>query len=45
MIVQCAWCLKMVGEKSPLKDKSVTHGICEECQTKMMEKVLQKVGK
>jgi hypothetical protein len=37
MIIQCAWCLKMVGEKAPLSDRSVTHGICKECQQKMMK--------
>lgn len=31
MIVQCAWCKKVTGEKAPLEDKSVTHGCCEKC--------------
>lgn len=42
MIVQCAWCLKMVGEKAPLKDKAVTHGICKQCNDKLMAQVRQK---
>ena len=39
MIRQCAWCLKMMGESPPLKDKSVTHGMCEECMEKAMKEV------
>lgn len=31
MIVICAWCGKRLGEKPPLEDKSVTHGICAKC--------------
>lgn len=38
MIRQCATCLIMMGEKAPLSDKSVTHGICEECSIKMLKK-------
>lgn len=34
MIVKCAWCGKIIGEKEPLEDKSVTHGICPECVKK-----------
>ena len=34
MIVKCAWCGKTIGEKEPLEDKSVTHGICPECVKK-----------
>lgn len=39
MIRQCAWCLKLMGETPPLKDTSMTHGICEECERKMMRKI------
>jgi len=31
MIIICAWCGKRLGEKPPLEDKSVTHGICTKC--------------
>lgn len=31
MIVQCAWCKKLIGEKPPYEDKSVTHTICPKC--------------
>ncbi len=35
MKIVCAWCGKDMGEKKPLKDKSVTHGMCEECLDKV----------
>lgn len=47
MIRQCAWCLLILGEVSPLSDKNVTHGICKECEDKLMknlEKVNKKIG-
>lgn len=31
MIRVCAWCKKELGEKEPLEDKRITHGMCEEC--------------
>lgn len=31
MIIVCAWCKHILGEKPPLDDKAQTHGICEEC--------------
>jgi len=35
MIKVCAWCKKVKAEEiEPLDDKSVTHGICEECLAK-----------
>lgn len=42
MIRQCAWCLKMLGEVAPLKNTSVTHGICKECEKKMMKQYTEK---
>jgi len=39
MISQCAWCLKLMGEKAPLTDKSITHGICQECHIKQMKQI------
>lgn len=47
MIRQCAWCLKLMGETPPLSDKNVTHGICKECEDKLMkdiEKIHKKMG-
>jgi len=34
MLIQCAWCNRDLGEKEPLKDKSTTHTICQECSDK-----------
>lgn len=31
MIRICAWCKAWLGQKEPLEDKRVTHGICQEC--------------
>jgi len=35
MRVICSWCRKSIREKEPLGDKSVSHGICEECSKKI----------
>ncbi len=34
MIIKCAWCQKILGEKPPYEDKSETHTVCEECRKK-----------
>lgn len=39
MIRQCATCLVLMGEKAPLADKSITHGVCRECFKKQLEKM------
>jgi hypothetical protein len=31
MQVVCAWCEMFIGVKGPILDKSVSHGICEDC--------------
>lgn len=31
MIRVCIRCKKVMGEKEPLDDKSLTHGMCDEC--------------
>jgi len=31
MIRVCGWCGKELGEKEPLEDRSITHGMCDEC--------------
>lgn len=33
-----AWCGREMGEKPPLKDKTVTHSICPECKRKHFPK-------
>lgn len=37
MTVICAWCGKILGEKPPHEDKSVTHSICKECIPHVLE--------
>ena len=37
MKVICSWCDKDLGEKEPLADTRVSHGICEDCRKKIME--------
>jgi hypothetical protein len=27
----CAWCGKELGEREPIEDESLTHGMCEAC--------------
>jgi len=36
MILICAWCGKELGEKEPLEDKDITHGICESCSDRII---------
>ncbi len=31
MIVECAWCGALLGQKEPLLDTRPTSGICDEC--------------
>lgn len=49
MIVHCAWCEKAgrdpyLGEKEPLSDPSVSHGMCERCLKEMTEQVARELG-
>ena len=39
MKIVCAWCKKNMGDKPPLKDMSTSHGMCEECFEKEVEKL------
>jgi hypothetical protein len=31
MIVICAWCRESQGEKEPLSNPAITHGMCDKC--------------
>jgi len=45
MRIVCAWCGKELGEKEPLEDKRITHGICPECLAKYFpEKKINSTG-
>jgi len=43
----CCACGKIMGEKEPYEDKSYTHGLCDECLRKELEKIeiMRKEGK
>ena len=45
MKVVCSWCTKDLGEKEPLNDNSVSHGICKPCAKKMMESIKSDEGR
>jgi len=32
MIIICAWCQENLGEKEPMENKNITHGMCEKCK-------------
>jgi len=32
MKIICAWCKKSLGEKEPIDDKRISHGICDDCK-------------
>lgn len=34
MVIECAWCKKILGEKPPYEDRSITSSICDECRKK-----------
>ncbi len=36
MKVICAWCNKDMGEKGGKDVEGISHGVCEECLTKLM---------
>lgn len=38
MKVQCAWCKQFGSDKPPLKDESISHGICPACAKKFEKK-------
>ena len=37
MKIICGWCSKDLGEKLPIEDKNITHGICEICLIKFKQ--------
>jgi hypothetical protein len=39
MKIICAWCGEDLGEKDPLDDKRISHGICPECKTDLLGEV------
>ena len=43
MRIICAWCGKSMGQKEPLDDDSVTHGICDQCRERL-EREIDEMG-
>ena len=42
MVIQCAWCKKILGLKVPYIDSSITHGICSDCKQAELDKLNNK---
>jgi hypothetical protein len=38
MIIICAWCKGEMGEKNPIQDERITHGICKPCADELRKK-------
>lgn len=43
MILRCAWCQTIMGEKEPLDDNNFTDGICTNCLETYFPHIAQKV--
>lgn len=39
MIIICAWCKSIIGEKDPIEINIETHGICEPCLINMIGRI------
>jgi hypothetical protein len=39
MIVMCAWCNSHQGQKEPLENTAVTHGMCDNCFREMSQEL------
>ena len=37
MIRQCAWCRRVMGQRAPFEDNSVTHGLCRLCRGQVLQ--------
>lgn len=36
MKIICSWCKKDLGEKEPLGDSTISHGICDDCYLEIL---------
>jgi len=41
MIRVCMDCERVLGEKAPLADKRISHGLCKKCFKKRMQEIKQ----
>ena len=39
MTVICSWCKKDLGEKEPMDDRRISHGMCPDCFEKQKEEI------
>lgn len=39
MTIICSWCGKFLGQKEPLWDIRVSHGVCDDCGKKWMKEM------
>jgi hypothetical protein len=39
MKVICAWCKKDLGDKEPLEEKTISHSICENCYSSIIDSI------
>jgi hypothetical protein len=37
MIRQCAWCRRVIGQRAPFEDHSITHGLCRSCRGQVLQ--------
>jgi len=37
MIRQCAWCGNVIGQKPPIENRTVTHGMCPTCSRNFLQ--------
>ena len=44
MKIVCAWCGKDMAERNGNHEEGVTHGMCEECFTKIKTKIKDENG-
>ncbi len=47
MLIRCAWCQRMTGDKPPYGgqyDQEITDGICEDCLPKYFPETHKRIG-
>ena len=40
VVRKCAWCERVIGEKPPFDDTSITHTICHRCYREVLKDAL-----
>ena len=39
MVIVCAWCKRVLGDKEPLENGWITHTICDDCISKLKTEI------